>query len=114
LAVTAEGKHFASGGQDGILRIWNYDEGICYYEGEGHSGSINKIKISPDQRRIISVGSEGAIFFWDMPEAIIKDKVEPELPTLTKTSQNQKNEEKSVKNSVKGSVKGSVKSSVKK
>ena len=84
LDITAEGKHFISGGQDGILKIWNYDEGICYFEGEGHSGSINKAKISPDQRKIITVGSEGAIFFWDMPESIVKDKVEPELPTLTK------------------------------
>ena len=65
--ITAEGNHFVSGGQDGILRIWNYDEGLCYYSGEGHSGFINKLKISPDQRRIVTVGSEGAIFLWDMP-----------------------------------------------
>jgi WD40 repeat protein len=57
IAITLEGKHFVSGGQDGLLKIWNYDEGVCYFEGEGHSGSINKIKISPDQRTIISVGS---------------------------------------------------------
>lgn len=56
LAITREGKHFVTGGQDGILRIWNYDEGVCYFEGEGHSGSITKVKISPDQRTIISVG----------------------------------------------------------
>lgn len=75
--LTAEGKHFLSGGQDGKLRIYNYDEGICYFEGEGHSGSINKIKVSPDQRTIISVGSEGAIFFWKMPNEVYGDKVEP-------------------------------------
>ena len=77
IALTREGKHFVSGGQDGLLKIWNYDEGVCYYEGEGHSGSIIKARISPDQRTIISVGSEGAIFFWSMPEAIVKDVVEP-------------------------------------
>lgn len=93
------------------MKIWNYDEGICYFEGEGHSGSINKVKISPDQRKIITVGSEGAIFFWDMPESIVRDKVQPELPTLTKEPQK---EEKSVKGSVKSSIKGSVKASVKK
>ncbi len=82
--LTAEGKHFFSGGQDGKLRIYNYDEGMCYYEGEGHSGSISKIKISPDQRFVITVGSEGAIFFWNMPSEIYSDKVQPELPTLTK------------------------------
>ena len=75
--VTAEGKHFVSGGQDGVLRIWNYDEGICYFEGQGHSGSINKLKISPDQSKIITVGSEGALFFWDMPESVAKDRLQP-------------------------------------
>jgi WD40 repeat protein len=84
IAITSEGKHFVSGGQDGLLKIWNYDEGVCYFEGEGHSGSINKVRISPDQRTIISVGSEGAIFFWNTPLSILNDKVEPELPTLTK------------------------------
>lgn len=56
------------------------------------------------------MGSEGAIFLWDMPATIVKDKVDPELPTLTK----QEKEEKSVKGSVKASVKGSVKGSIKK
>ena len=65
------------------------------------------MKISPDQRKVVTVGSEGAIFLWDMPESIVKDRVEPELPTLTKP---EKVEEKSVKGSVKSSVKGSVKS----
>ena len=63
-----------------------------------------KLKISPDQRRIITVGSEGAIFFWDTPQSVAGDRVEPELPTK---------EEASVKGSMKSSAKGSVKSSVK-
>ena len=90
------------------MKLWNYDEGVCYFEGEGHSGSIVKIRISPDQRTIVTVGSEGALFFWHMPTSVVEDKVEPELPTVTKK------EEPSVKASSKaGSVKGSVKSSVK-
>lgn len=84
MCITKEGKHFITGGQDGLLKIWNYDEGVCYYYGEGHSGSITKIKISPDQKTIVSVGNEGAIFFWNVPEQVLKDVVEPELPTLTK------------------------------
>lgn len=45
-----------------------------------------------------------------MPSTIVSDKVDPELPTLSKP---EKVEEKSVKGSVKSSVKGSVKASVK-
>ena len=77
---------------------------MCYYEGEGHSGSIIKAKISPDQKTIVSVGSEGAIFFWSMPQDVVCDVVEPELPTLTTKKENDK--ASSVKGSVKSSVKG--------
>lgn len=48
LAITHEGEHFVSGGEDKILRLWGYDEGICYYNGNGHSGGITRIAISPD------------------------------------------------------------------
>ena len=36
---------------------------------------MSKLKISPDQRKIITVGSEGAVFFWDMPESVVKSSV---------------------------------------
>jgi WD40 repeat protein len=48
LAVTESGEHFVSGGQDKNVCVWDYDEGICYYKGIGHSGDICKIVISPD------------------------------------------------------------------
>ncbi len=62
----------------------------------------------------MTVGSEGAIFVWDMPECVAKDKVEVELPTLSKQEKEEKSVKGSVKSSVKSSVKGSVKGSVKK
>ena len=54
-----EGEHFVSGGEDKMVKIWSYDEGLCYFVGAGHSGAITKITISPDQRTIVSVGAEG-------------------------------------------------------
>jgi cilia- and flagella-associated protein 52 len=74
LAISKEGEHFVSGGEDKKLKVWNYDEGICYHSGVGHSGSISKIEISPDQRFIVSVGTEGAIFIWHAPESISHGK----------------------------------------
>lgn len=76
LAITREGEHFASGGQDKKVKIWGYDEGLCYYEGVGHSGSITKINISPDQKYIVSVGTAGAIFIWHTPEEVLKAKAD--------------------------------------
>lgn len=81
LAITESGEHFVSGGQDKLVKLWDYDEGICYYKGVGHSGEITKICISPDQRTMVSVGTEGAIFMWHMPEKVFETKADQDMPT---------------------------------
>lgn len=43
LAITKEGEHFASGGEDKKIKVWDYDEGISYYQGLGHSGNITRV-----------------------------------------------------------------------
>lgn len=48
LAITKEGEHFVSGGDDKLVKLWGYNEGICQYVGTGHSGSITRITIAPD------------------------------------------------------------------
>jgi WD40 repeat protein len=79
LSITEQGDHFVSGGQDKKVKVWDYDEGICYFNGIGHSGDITKICISPDQRSIVSVGTEGAIFMWQMPDAVLLGKADQDM-----------------------------------
>jgi WD40 repeat protein len=43
LAITKEGEHFVSGGEDKKIKVWDYDEGISYYQGLGHSGNITRV-----------------------------------------------------------------------
>ena len=57
-----------TGGDDKKVNLWNYDEGSKYYVGEGHSGSVSKVRISPDEKRFISVRTEGGIFLWKVPD----------------------------------------------
>lgn len=45
LAITKEGEHFMSGGEDKMIKVWNYDEGISYFVGHGHSGSITRVSV---------------------------------------------------------------------
>jgi WD40 repeat protein len=45
LAITKAGEHFASGGEDKKLKVWDYDEGISYYVGHGHSGNITRVRL---------------------------------------------------------------------
>jgi cilia- and flagella-associated protein 52 len=68
LAICGDGEHFVSGGQDKLVKVWNYDEGISHYSGVGHSGNITKIGVAPNQEFIVTVGAEGAIFLWHMPK----------------------------------------------
>jgi len=73
LHINADGRFFVSGGADKKVVLWNYDEGSRYYEGLGHSGSICRVRISPDEKRIISVGTEGGIYVWKVPPDFSKE-----------------------------------------
>merc|ERR1711871_1294679 len=64
VAITAEGDLFVTGGADKLVKVWHYDEGLRRFIGVGHSGSINRLAISPDQGICVSVGAEGAICIW--------------------------------------------------
>merc|ERR1712086_1106371 len=71
LSISKSGSHYVSGGEERLLKLWDYDEGVCKYIGVGHSGTITSAKIAPDQSFIVSSGSEGALFLWKMPDNLI-------------------------------------------
>ena len=48
--IEKEGKLFASGGADRLVKVWLYDEGEVVASGAGHSGTITKVCISPDNK----------------------------------------------------------------
>ena len=67
LDVQPDGEYFVTGSADKLVKLWHYDDGMTVAVGRGHSGTVNKIAISPNKKRIISVGGEGAIFIWKLP-----------------------------------------------
>lgn len=68
--IEHSGTLFATGGRDGVLKLWHYDNGETVAIGRGHSEAINAVKISPDRNEIITVGSEGAIMIWEMGDLL--------------------------------------------
>lgn len=70
ICISANGDYLISGGQDKILKLWNYDEGEIIYEGIGHSSAINRSIISPDQKNIVTIGNDGSIIVWNVPEEL--------------------------------------------
>ena len=70
LSISQSGSHYVSGGEDRLVKLWDYEEGICKYVGVGHSGPISCAAISPDQSFVVSVGQDAAIFIWTVPEDV--------------------------------------------
>lgn len=56
-----------SGGNDRLVKVWDYNEGEVTHVGVGHSGNITRVRISPGNQYIISVSADGAILRWKYP-----------------------------------------------
>ncbi|XP_029456180.1 cilia- and flagella-associated protein 52 [Rhinatrema bivittatum] len=65
--ISPEGVHFVTGGDDKLVKVWDYNEGEVTHVGIGHSGNISSIRICPSIKYIISVSSDGAILRWKYP-----------------------------------------------
>lgn len=57
-----------AGGDDHLVKLWNYDEGAVTHVGVGHSGNITRLKICPEKKYIVSVSADGAILLWKYPD----------------------------------------------
>ncbi|ELW53070.1 WD repeat-containing protein 16, partial [Tupaia chinensis] len=57
------------GGNDHLVKVWDYNEGEVTHVGVGHSGNITRIRISPGNQYIVSVSADGAILRWKYPFA---------------------------------------------
>jgi len=50
-----------------MLQVWTYNDGEVVAVGAGHSATITRIKICPQQKLITSVSQDGAILVWKFP-----------------------------------------------
>ncbi|KAL3317686.1 Cilia- and flagella-associated protein 52 [Cichlidogyrus casuarinus] len=72
--ISVGGEIFVTGGDDRLIKVWNYSDGDVTAIGIGHSSAITRVKIAPDQKFIVSVCEDGGIFIWDMPEQTLDNK----------------------------------------
>ena len=63
LSFSRDGQTLASGGQDGIVRLWNLN-GQPLGEFNGHQGSVWNTSFSPDGQILASVGEDGTLQLW--------------------------------------------------
>jgi len=72
LAVDSDGGVVVTGSGDKLVKLYGYDDGHCYFVGKGHSSTVTRVAVTPDEdlslRKIVSVGAEGAIMIWDFED----------------------------------------------
>ncbi len=65
LAFSADGKHIASAGADGTIRLWDSASGTALKVVRGHAGAANAVAFAPGGRTLISAGHDGTVRQWD-------------------------------------------------
>jgi WD40 repeat protein len=65
LNYSADGRHLATAGYDGLVKLWNPETGQLERVMRGHSGFVVGVYFTPDQRRLISQGLDGTVRIWD-------------------------------------------------
>ncbi|XP_022113569.2 cilia- and flagella-associated protein 52 [Pieris rapae] len=68
LHITQNGDLFVTGGNDQMVKLWKYQEGIYTHTGLGHAGAVTCCRFSPDANYIVSCCAAGSIIIWKMPE----------------------------------------------
>lgn len=66
MALSPDGKHFATGGVDGAVRIWDVQSGKLSRVLVGHNSYVFGLAWSPDGNTLASTGSyDGTVRLWD-------------------------------------------------
>ncbi len=67
VALTADVRHVVVGGGDGLVGIWDLDDGTPVTSFTAHDGAISRISVAPDGESIITGGADGVVRAWRMP-----------------------------------------------
>src|SRR4051794_33001244 len=63
VAVSPDGKRFASAGRDGVVGLW--EGGRAMRPLKGHSGQVLRVCFSPDGKKLASAGGDKTVRIWD-------------------------------------------------
>ena len=65
-AISPQGTFCVSGGDNGILRLWNVATGESVGTFQGHEGWISACVFDPTGEHILSAGQDGTLRLWDV------------------------------------------------
>ncbi|KAG1691424.1 hypothetical protein DVH05_026914 [Phytophthora capsici] len=68
IVLSANAKYMATGGTDGSIRVWNWDDrgkiGRMHQSFLGHAGKVNELAFTKDGKRLVGTGESSAICVW--------------------------------------------------
>ena len=64
--ISYDNKLLATGGDDGILRIWTFPDLNAVHEIEAHEKEIDDIEFSPDNTKAVSISKDARALVWDI------------------------------------------------
>lgn len=65
ISISGNNRFFATGGQLGVVRIYDFATGTFITECRAHSSSITCVKFSPDDKQLVSTGRDGLVIVWN-------------------------------------------------
>uniref|UniRef100_A0A2C9JZG8 Cilia- and flagella-associated protein 52 n=1 Tax=Biomphalaria glabrata TaxID=6526 RepID=A0A2C9JZG8_BIOGL len=68
LDISSDHSALVTGGEEKLIKLWLYREGVVTHVGQGHSAAVLRVRIAPDTKSIISVSEDGAILQWRFPK----------------------------------------------
>ncbi len=66
VAISQDGLTLASGGDDGTVKLWNFQTGQLLSSLSGHSKGVKSIAIAPDGQTVVSGDRDGIVKLWDL------------------------------------------------
>ncbi len=66
ISLSGDGSRIATGGYDGIVRVWKASSGELEYEYAGHEDYVYGVDFSADGRTVASCGTDGTVRLWEV------------------------------------------------